>query len=105
MVSKWTASLMPILLAGCSATGPVATASNPAASADDPAAQAVDIRSMPTEQRKSVLDWVDYICSLPPEQRVEAMKAAPPGYVLVTGDAQQQAATAGPTMGFTCPHQ
>ena len=98
----WMPSVALVLLAGCF-TRPATSVSQPIGSADDPPAQAVDINSMPADQRKSVLDWVDYICSLPPKKRAEAMKTAPDGYLLITGDPQQKAASDGPTMAFTCP--
>ena len=66
--------------------------------------EALDVTAMPAEQRKSVLDWVDYVCSLPSEKRADAMKASPPGYVMIAGDGRPTGATDGPTMACTCPH-
>lgn len=77
------------LVAGC--------ATKPA----DPEPATIDVAAMPDDQRKALGDWIDYICSLPPEKRVGAMKDAPKEYVLL-GSGQENAAVHGPTLGFTC---
>ena len=97
-------ALVLTLVSGCSTMRPATPTSDGIRDADDAPTQAVDVNAMPADQRKSVLDWVDYVCSLAPEKRADAMKAAPPGYVLITAEGNPTAATDGPTMAFTCPH-
>ena len=100
-MDRWTTPLMLMLAAGCVAAPPT----NPALPAEAPGEAPDTVTAMPSSQLKSVLDWIDYVCSLPPEKRIEAMKSAPTGYMLLPGvDEPPPAPPVGPTTAFACPH-
>jgi len=100
-MDRWTTPLMLMLAAGCVASPPT----NPALPAEAPGEAPDTVTAMPPSQLKSVLDWIDYVCSLPPDKRIEAMKSAPTGYMLLPGDDEPPPTPpVGPTTAFACPN-